>query len=196
MSAGRMPTASLAEFALSRRAPPPRREKDGDITGRIAAVAPPPALDPPPMPPPAPTFEPAPTAMIEPANEPPPRAEEIVVYWERLRRGRPFPNVAEIDRAVVGSGWPDSLIVAFEAGDGGMPRVSRRGANNDSIEYTPMVTDWILSRARHAAKRGIKLDEVQNFPMAGEVSYRLLLLPLAVSSGASECVLCHLCRVA
>lgn len=200
----RTPTASLAGFGLSRRAALPKREKDGDITGRIAAVAPPPSLDLPsalPVEPPlAPVMAPLPTMAPLPmkasANEPPPRAEEIVVYWERLRRGRPFPNVAEIDRAVVGSGWPDSLIVAFEAGDGGMPRVSRLGANNDSIEYTPMVTDWILSRARHAAKRGIKLDEVQNFPMAGEVSYRLLLLPLAVSSGASECVLCHLCRVA
>jgi hypothetical protein len=195
MSAGRTPTASLAEFALSRRAPPPRREKDGDITERIAAVAPPPVPDPPPMPPP--TLDPAPAETIELANEPPPRAEEIVVYWERLRRGRAFPHLADIDRAVVGSGWPDSLIVAFEAGDGDMPRVSRLGANDGAIEYTPMVTDWILTRARHAARRGMKLDEVQSFPLEGEVSrYRLLLLPLAVSSGASDCVLCHLCRVA
>ncbi len=120
-----------------------------------------------------------------------------MVYWERLRRGRPFPPLADVDRAMVGSSWPDSLIVAFEGGDMAMPRISRLGPTDGAIEYTPMVTDWILTRARHAARRATKLDEVQSFPIEGDTPrYRLLLLPLGASNGASDCVLCHLCRAA
>jgi hypothetical protein len=60
-----------------------------------------------------------------------------------------------------------------------------------------MVTDWILTRARQASRRGTKLDEVQSFPMDGDIPrYRLFLLPLGMSTGAGDGVLCHLCRVA
>jgi len=159
-------------------------DKDGDITDHLAAAVPPANV---PEPPP-------------PASRPlevPARAEEIVVYWERLRRGRPFPPLADVDRSMVGASWPDSLIVAFEGGDMGMPRISRLGATDGAIEYTPMVTDWILTRARHAARRSTKLDEVQSFPIEGDTPrYRLLLMPLGASNGASDCVLCHLCRAA
>lgn len=202
------PTASLAGLVI-RRPPKPPPEKEGDITGQIeAAPLPQPQLEPEPQPaseplrpapPPAPSQPSMPLAPVLRDDEPPPRAEEIVVYWERLRRGRPFPPLADLDRSLISRGWPDSLIVAFDSAasaGSAMPQVSRLGATNGAIEYTPMVTDWILSRARHAARRGMKLDEVQSFPMDGEVPrYRLLLLPLGAGSGTSDCVLCHLCRV-
>jgi len=159
-------------------------DKDGDITGPLAAAVP--AANVPEPPPPA----------ARPL-EVPARAEEIILYWERLRRGRPFPPLSDVDRGMVGASWPDSLIVAFEGGDMGMPRISRLGATDGAIEYTPMVTDWILTRARHAARRSTKLDEVQSFPIEGDTPrYRLLLMPLGASNGASDCVLCHLCRAA
>jgi hypothetical protein len=182
MSRASRQTASLAGVEVRRANASAPRDKDGDITGRIAS------------PPPAPARPAAPAPV--PASEPPPRAEEIVVYWERLRRGRPFPPLADIDRGVVANGWPDSLIVLFEPDHSAMPRISRLGATNGAIEYTPMVTDWILTRARQAASRATKLDEVQSFPMEDETPrYRLFLLPLGVGSGASDGVLCHLCRV-
>ena len=168
--------ASLAGFDLKRARGKARRAKDGDITDRIAAA---PAV-------------PLPAA----AAEPPPHAEEIVLYWERLRRGRPLPPLADLDRALIAKAWPDSLIVIFDDASS-MPRISRLGATNGAIEYTPMVTDWLLTRARHAARRGTKLDEAQTFPMEGESAcYRLFLLPLGMSGGAGDGVLCHLCRVA
>ncbi len=129
-------------------------------------------------------------------SEPPPRAEEIVVYWERVRRGRPLPPLADIDRSLVANAWPDSLIVLFDADPSAMPRISRLGASAGAIEYTPMVTDWILSRARNAARRAARHDEVQSFPVEGELPrYRLFLLPLGSPAGASDAVLCHLCRM-
>jgi hypothetical protein len=181
MTAPALPTASLAEFGPKRARGTARREKDGDITARVTA-APLPA---------------APAPAVAAAAEPPPRAEEIVVYWERLRRSRPLPPLAELDRALVAKGWPDSLVVIFDD-DSAMPRISRLGATDGAVEYTPMVTDWILTRARQASRRGTKLDEVQNFPMVDGESprYRLFLLPLGMSSGGGGGVLCHLCRVA
>ena len=77
-----------------------------------------------------------------------------------------------------------------------MPRISRLGATDGEIEYTPMVTDWILTRARQSAQRAQKFDEVQDFPMGGDrPRYRLISLPLGVANVASDGVLCHLCRV-
>lgn len=180
MSAPAREAASLADYCGVKRVNgKARRDKDGDITGRIAAA-------------PLPV---APASAAAPAAEPPPRPEEIVLYWERLRRGRPLPPLAELDRALVAKAWPDSLIVIFDD-DSAMPRISRLGATDGAIEYTPMVTDWILTRARLASRRGAKLDEMQTFPMNGESPrYRLFVLPLGLGSGAGDGVLCHLCRI-
>jgi hypothetical protein len=187
MSETPSPTASLANFSLRGKKPGLRHNKGGDLTERIAvAPAPAPAASPAPTPPPS----------RPPASaEPPPRSEEIVVYWERVRRGRPLPPLADIDRSLVANAWPDSLIVLFDQDPAAMPRISRLGESAGEIEYTPMVTDWILSRARHAAKRAARHDETQSFPIEGDVPrYRLFLLPLGSQSGGSEAVLCHLCR--
>ena len=181
MTGSARPSASLAGFTLRPAKGAPQNGKDGDITGRIVAPAAAPVARPP---------RPAPTL----ASEPPPRAEEIVVYWERLRRGRAVPPLAELDRSLVGNAWPDSLIVMFDR-DAAMPRISRLGATDGAIEYTPMVTDWILSRARQAVRRAAKLEEVQSFPLEGtSARYRLFLLPLGMGNGATDGVLCHLCR--
>lgn len=184
MSAALRSAASLAEIAGIRRVAPAPTEldKSGDITGTLAAAVPP-AMPPEPPPPSAAR------AYASPA-----RADEIVVYWERLRHGRPFPALADLDRGLVGHSWPGSLIVAFDGGDGSMPRISRLGVDDGAIEFTPMVTDWILSRARHAARRAVKLDETKSFPMEGEAPrYRILVLPFALGDDASDCALCHLC---
>jgi hypothetical protein len=191
MTAVARPLASLSGFSLRATKDAPKSLKGGDITGRIASP-----LVTPEEPLPAPVPQPAPvaaSAQRAPADEPPPRAEEIVVYWERLRRGRPVPPIAELDRALVGNAWPGSLVVVFER-DAAMPRISRLGATDGAIEYTPMVTDWILSRARQAAKRAARHDEVQSFPLEGSSArYRLFLLPLGMGNGTTEGVLCHLC---
>jgi len=182
MSEAPPPTASLANFSLRGKKATLPRQKSGDITTRIAAA-----------PPPVPE---APTPALAKSSEPPPRAEEIVVYWERVRRGRSLPPLDDIDRSLVANAWPDSLIVLFDHDPSVMPRISRLGASAGAIEYTPMVTDWILSRARHAARRAARHDEVQSFPVEGDVPrYRLFLLPLGTPTGASDAVLCHLCRM-
>ena len=214
-TAGARPPASLASLPVSRRAPPPKpAAKPGDITLRLSAAdAPPrPELPPAPEPTPEPELSSAPTPAFESARSPPDEpfaapiappplrapttryAGEFLAYWERLRHGRPFPLVEEVDRTFIGEGWQDSMILDF-AGERSMPHIARLGRASDAVEYMPLMTDWILSRGRHAARRGAPLDEVQRFEGDGEIlSFRLLLLPLGTRNGASDCVLCHLSR--
>lgn len=195
------PAASLASISVGRR----RRtaaapSKSGDLTAQLAAAPPAPAPAPAAAEPVAMAAVPAPApemaTPIEPdfADAPVRYAGEIVAYWNRLRGGRPFPNLDEVDRAFVGSGWQDSMILDF-AGEPAMPHISRLGRPSGAVEYLPLMTDWILSRGRHAARRGVALDEVQRFDGEGDsLRFRLLLLPLGTPSGASDCVLCHLSR--
>ena len=164
--------ASLADFGVRSASSPEKPAKTGDITETVNR---PTLVDPQP-----------PTQPKEDA----PSSEDIVVYWERLRRGRPMPPLNDIDRGIVAK-WPDSLLVLFDCESPAMPRVSRLGAADGAIEYTPMVTDWILSRARHAQVSARQQVEVQSFPRTGR--YRLFALPLAANGGSSG-VLCHLCR--
>ncbi|HXP29468.1 MAG TPA: hypothetical protein VN832_00150 [Stellaceae bacterium] len=191
--------------------PPKPAAKPGDITGRLSAADAPPLPEITPEPMPEPELSSAPTRAFESASlpplepiaapiAPPPRlpttrfAGEFLAYWERLRHGRPFPSVDEVDRSFIGEGWQDSMILDF-AGERSMPHIARLGRASDVVEYMPLMTDWILSRGRQAARRGAALDEVQRFEGDGEIlSFRLLLLPLGTHNGASDCVLCHLSR--
>jgi hypothetical protein len=178
------------------------------------SVAPTPVVAPIPAPapvraaPPEPVAAPTPVAAPAPVVTPAPPAREtlaalphgdegIVVYWNRLRAGRAVPPLDALDRGFVAQAWSDNLLVAFEGNESAMPRITRLGETNGDIEYTPMVTDWIMSRARQSARRGASFDEAQDFPMDGESPrYRLFLLPFGMRDGAgSDCVLCHLCRI-
>jgi len=213
------PIASLTGVAVK------RRSKPEDFIGKpgfIAEVIPTPAPAPDPLPvrafaplapveaapAPAPIVAPAPVMASAPvvAPAPPPREtpaalphgdEGIVVYWNRLRGSRAVPPLDALDRGFVAQAWSDNLLVAFEGSESAMPRITRLGETNGDIEYTPMVTDWIMTRARQSARRGAPFDEAQDFPMDGEhPRYRLFLLPFGMRDGAgSDCVLCHLCRV-
>jgi hypothetical protein len=119
---------------------------------------------------------------------------EFVLYWQGLRRGTAMPKLALLDREFVAGCWPDSLMVSY-AGAAGAPQIARLGRTTGEIEYTPMVTEWIMACAREVARRGEALEDVQEFPLTeGVADYHLLLLPFAAPDGKSEHVLCHLSR--
>jgi len=120
---------------------------------------------------------------------------ELIDYWDRLRRGRRPPTLAALDRNIVAQRWPDSLIVSYSAADTTMPQIARLGQPTGAIEYTPMVTEWIIACARQVAQEGEAMEDEQEFPVAnGMAGYRLLLLPFANDNGKSDHVVCHLSR--
>jgi hypothetical protein len=211
--------ASLAAIKLRRG---PRRaqtsNKAGDITAHLSPqmASPPPAA---PLPPPLVDCSPAPieaaTTVPEldllPTPQParPAQAEiqtaaarakepeywEFIDYWNRLRRDRPLPALTLLDRELVADCWPDSLMVTYPTADAPMPQIARLSKATGEIEYTPMVTDWIISCAREVARHGEAMEDEQEFPLAGGTTgYRLLLLPFAGAQGDSDHVLCHLSR--
>ena len=211
--------ASLAAIKL-RRGPRGAQasNKAGDITAHLRpqTASPPPAA---PLPPPPIDQAPAPIAAITTATEidraptpqpahpalaeiqPPaaptkgPEYWEFIDYWNRLRRDRPLPALTLLDRELVSDCWPDSLMVTYVTVDAPMPQIARLSKATGEIEYTPMVTDWIISCAREVARHGEAMEDEQEFPLAGGTTgYRLLLLPFAGAQGDSDHVLCHLSR--
>jgi hypothetical protein len=209
--------ASLAAVKL-RRGPRGAQAsgKAGDITAQLLPLT---ALSPP-SPPPRPV-EPAVTALmaatttmeidLAPTPLPAQPAQtlnqaaaaptkgpeywEFIDYWNRLRRDRPLPALTLLDRELVADSWPDSLMVTYPTIDAPMPQIARLSKTTGEIEYTPMVTDWIISCARQVARYGEAMEDEQEFPLAGGATgYRLLLLPFAGAQGESDHVLCHLSR--
>ncbi len=171
--------ASLAAIKLRRG---PRRvaasAKAGDITAQlIAPTAPPPPLPPPRLaePTPAPDATAAATeidVVVSPLTPPAqtltetaappakaPEYWEFIDYWNRLRRNHPLPALTLLDRELVAESWPDSLMVTYATIDAPMPQIARLSKPTGEIEYTPMVTDWIISCAREVARHGEAMED-------------------------------------
>jgi hypothetical protein len=122
-----------------------------------------------------------------------PGADDMIDYWDGLRGGRDLPPLEDLDRVLVAERWPNSVLLSFAAG---VPRMTRLGESSDDVEFTGMVTDWLLSHGRQSAKRLEPVDEEHHFPATGgRARYRLLLLPLGRSGTPCEQVLCHVSRL-
>jgi len=139
-----------------------------------------------------------PVGQAAPAAAPEPAAEEasapdILDYWDSLRGTRDYPDVDEIDRSHVASSWPNTVLLSFKTE---IPQITRIGENNGEIEYTAMVTSWLMTRGRQAAKRGEPMEEEQKFPLSnGSARYRLLVLPmLGPDSETCDHALCQITR--
>lgn len=123
--------------------------------------------------------------------------DDILEYWDTLRGTQDLPALKDLDRGRVAATWPNTVLLAFPALEE-PARITRVGDNNGDVEYTAMVTDWILTRGRNSAKRGQPMEEEQRFPVSGggRARYRLLMLPFVTEDGGvkSEHVLCHITR--
>ncbi|HTI86665.1 MAG TPA: hypothetical protein VL966_08675 [Alphaproteobacteria bacterium] len=112
--------------------------------------------------------------------------------WEHLRGRSDLPPIGNLDTKQVAASWPNTLLVNYSAG-ATMPQVTRLGRHTDDVEYTSMVTEWILSCSREVVRSGRPTEKEERFP--GEHrrrSYHMLLLPFASSSGQGDYILCHL----
>jgi hypothetical protein len=138
---------------------------------------------------------PVPVAAAEPpATEPEAKASpDLLDYWDGLRGARELPAVDELDRSHIAGSWPNIVLLGFTTE---LPQITRIGENNGDVEYTAMVTSWLMSRGRHAVKRGEAMEEEQKFPIStGSARYRLLLLPMmGRNSEVCDHVLCQITR--
>jgi hypothetical protein len=122
-------------------------------------------------------------------------AEDLIDYWDDLRAGRELPFFASLDRTRIAISWPDSLMVTYSGADAAAaPQIARLSRLTGVVEYSSMVTEWILGCSRQVARIGKAMEHEQKFPGShgGTKSYRMLLLPFATAVGRSDHILCHL----
>ncbi len=123
----------------------------------------------------------------------------IIAWWEGLKRGRAFPAPDDLDRGAIGARWPAAVLLSYSAEANGIARATRIGdrddVHNGAVEYTPMLTEWLLGVGRMAMLRGTPIDETRDFPSArGMTAYHIVALPLSAGGRGPDHVLCRLGR--
>ena len=120
----------------------------------------------------------------------------LIAWWNRLKRGAASPSPADLDAKAIGAAWPDAVLLAYDKARQDIARASRLGkADSLAIEYTPMMTEWLLALGRKAARQGTVMCETKDFPVAqGTQAYRIVSLPLRAGRNGVDQVLCHLGR--
>ncbi|TQV81952.1 PAS domain-containing protein [Denitrobaculum tricleocarpae] len=133
------------------------------------------------------------------------KPRDVASYWDELRRGRQVPSVIDIDPSEVAQHWPNSLMInCNDISDHATVERSfaevMRGAREQAaaqgdvlIEYTPMVTEWIMTVGREVARAGRPIQDIEVFPTSvGNVSYRVIALPLSGERLGDVHALCHI----
>lgn len=119
--------------------------------------------------------------------------DDLIYYWDELRAGRELPLFSNLDRTRIAISWPDTVMVNYDVDRAAVPQIARLSRLTGVVEFTSMVTDWILSCSRQVARIGKAMETSRDFDGAQSArSYHMLLLPFANSGGASDHVLCHL----
>jgi hypothetical protein len=121
---------------------------------------------------------------------------KLIAWWNGLKRGGAYPSPTDLDAKAISAVWPEAVLLAYDKARQDIARASRLGTvDNLSIEYTPMVTEWLLALGRRAAREGAPLHETRDFTGArGLTSYQLTALPLSADRHSADHVLCRLAR--
>jgi hypothetical protein len=120
-------------------------------------------------------------------------ADDLIYYWDELRAGRELPFFTHLDRTRIAISWPDTVMVNYSADQAAIPQIARLSRLTGVIEFTSLVTEWILSCSRQVAQLGKAMETRRAFTgTRSPHHYHMLLLPFADASGASGHVLCHL----
>jgi len=131
----------------------------------------------------------------------------LVKYWMSLTKGRKYPSWADFEQAKIADYWPNSMVLTCGPPDGRgditISKVTRIADQNvtpstsgaNRVEYTPMLTEWILSLGKATAGAGKPMQESDRFPTnEGIVRNQIILLPLSDEQTSIDHVLCHVYR--
>ncbi len=130
---------------------------------------------------------------------------DIYGYWTRVKNGRRFPSRADFDAEQVAENWPNSMLLTCGSGigagsNGNFSSVLRLGANRrtrpgEDLNFTSMITEWILATGGEAARAGTPVQDTEVFPTPdGTHAYKIVALPLSENQTRVDHVLCHLSR--
>lgn len=129
---------------------------------------------------------------------------DIYGYWTRVKNGRRFPSRADFDAEQVAEHWPNSMLLTCGGigvgSHGNFSSVLRLGANRrsrpgDDLNFTSMITEWILATGGEAVRAGAPVQDTEVFPTPeGTHAYKIVALPLSENQTRVDHVLCHLSR--
>jgi len=129
---------------------------------------------------------------------------DIYGYWTRVKNGRKFPSRADFDAEQVAEHWPNSMLLTCSGGGGAsygnFTSVLRLGANRrarpgEDLNFTSMITEWILATGGEAVRAGAPVQDTEVFPTPdGTHAYKIVALPLSENQTRVDHVLCHLSR--
>jgi hypothetical protein len=138
------------------------------------------------------------------SSELPKHPGDIYGYWTRVKNGRKFPSRADFDAEQVAEHWPNSMLLTCSGGGGtsygNFSSVLRLGANHrtrpgEDLNFTSMITEWILATGGEAVRAGAPVQDTEVFPTPdGTHAYKIVALPLSENQTRVDHVLCHLSR--
>ncbi len=125
--------------------------------------------------------------------------------WLRAKNGRRFPSRADLDAEQLAENWPNSMLLTCATGSslggdsGRFSQVARLGdvrrAPGEEINFSTMITEWMLAIGGEAARVGQPVQDTEVFPSPdGTHAYRIVALPLGDQQSQVDHVLCHLTR--
>jgi hypothetical protein len=130
---------------------------------------------------------------------------DIYGYWTRVKNGRRFPSRADFDAEQVAEHWPNSMLLTCGSGIGAGSHgnfssvlrldANRRNRPEENLNFTSMITEWILTTGGEAARAGAPVQDTEVFPTPeGTHAYKIVALPLSENQTRVDHVLCHLSR--
>jgi hypothetical protein len=152
---------------------------------------------------PRPPAPPTPPQQQHRPAELPKHAGDLYGYWTRVKNGRRFPSRADFDAEQMAENFPNSMLLTCSANGGSQVNFSsilRLGANRrsqpgETLNFTSMITEWILAIGGEAARVGTPVQDTEVFPSPdGTFAYKIVALPLSEQQTRVDHVLCHLSR--
>jgi len=124
---------------------------------------------------------------------------DLYGYWTRAKNGRRFPARGDFDAAQLAENWPNSMLLTC-GNTGSITQVLRLGAGRrdqsaQQLNFTSMITEWILTIGGEAARVAQPVQDTETFVTSdGSHDYRIVALPLGDQQSRVDHVLCQLTR--
>jgi hypothetical protein len=132
------------------------------------------------------------------------QGNDFYSFWAQRKNGRRFPSYGDFDAKQIAELWPNTMLLSCGIIGGGnvnFTQVMRltgtpaTAEGADEVNFTPMLTEWMLAIGREAASAGKPVQDIETFQNPGGASsYRIVALPLGNEETQVDHVLCNLAR--
>jgi hypothetical protein len=132
------------------------------------------------------------------------QGNDFYSFWAQRKNGRRFPSYGDFDAKQIAELWPNTMLLScgiIGSGNVNFTQIMRltgtpaTAEGADEVNFTPMLTEWMLAIGREAASAGKPVQDIETFQNpAGSSSYRIVALPLGNEESQVDHVLCNLAR--